>query len=77
MWKFKTGGISPEEFGDCENSMEFFKNIRDGEIDLKKKWSLDQFQVKQCITQYQNIFEFYDNYSLMLPETKHKTKHGK
>ena len=36
MWKFKTGGISPEEFGDCENSMEFFKNIRDGEIDLKK-----------------------------------------
>ena len=37
MWKFKTGGISPEEFRDCENSMEFFKNIRDGEIDLKKK----------------------------------------
>ena len=41
MWKFKTGGISPEEFRDCENSMEFFKNIRDGEIDLKKKWNLD------------------------------------
>ena len=41
MWKFKTGGISTEEFGDCENSMEFFKNIRDGEIDLKKKWNLD------------------------------------